>query len=916
MQQLVRAAPTGDVAFLFSDIEGSTARWSMYPDAMPACLHLHDDLLHEAIAANGGTVFKTVGDEFCAAFPSAERAVHAAMDAQLALAERDWSAVGGLRVRMAVHCGPVTRRGGDYFGSTVNRVARLLSAGHGGQILVSADAARTLDEDGEAIRLRDLGRHRLKDFPELESIFQLVAPALPEIFPPLRTVAERPSNLPQHLPPLLGRDAEAAEVVDALQHHRVVSITGAGGVGKTAIALQIGSSMLERCEDGVWLVEFAPVDAGAVASTIAGVFGIAGGGGASSIEAITAQLKNKDLLIVADNCEHVTGAAAAAIDAILKSCAGVRVLATSREPLALHGEMVYRLPVLAVPPQDAAGAQEVAAFGACALFAERARAHVPAFAITDENARTVARICRRLDGIALAIELAAPRLRVLSLTQLDERLAERFRLLTGGQRHALPHHQTLRALLDWSYGLLTENERTLLRRSALFPGGWTIGAAVDVCADETLEEWDLLDHLTSLVDKSLVVADAAEPEPRYRMLESTREYALERLGESGERDAVARKQAEYFYGLALRADEAWPNVSAKEWIAPLCTELDNVRSALTWAVTQQHDELLGLRMFVALEALWWDAEPVEGRRWADALRGFVQTRDPSLEYARYMLAASGIALTLAQETKAVAAARCALESYRALGDEGGAAAAQRCLGSALIRLQKLDEGEAAIAAALQTFRANGNRRLLALALRTIAAAPLLRGETERAGVIYREALALSQSLQDERGVQAIAGNLAEIEALAGRYDEAIAHGREALEMARSRHDWVMACTLLINVTAYLFATDRLGEARSAAREALSVAGEIQSDMHLAVAVQHLGAIAAHCGDPARAAKLLGYADAAYERLENAREPTEANEYERAMVLLGERLPAVELSANLNAGAILSREGALREALLT
>jgi predicted ATPase/class 3 adenylate cyclase len=916
MQQMLRAGPSGDVAFLFSDIEGSTARWSMYPEAMPVCLHRHDELLHASIAANGGSVFKTVGDEFCAAFASAESAAQAAIDAQRALAQEDWSAIGGLRVRMAVHCGPVTERGGDYFGSTVNRVARLLSAGHGGQIIVSAAAARMLPDRDAAVALRDLGRHRLKDFPELESIYQLVAPALPEIFPPLRTVAERPSNLPQHLAPLLGRENEVAHVVDRLRAHRLVSITGAGGVGKTSIAVQIGADLLEQFEDGVWLAELAPVDADAVAPTIAGVFGITGAGGGSTIDAVAAHLKNKQLLLIVDNCEHVTEAAAAAINTILRSCAGVRILATSREPLALGGEAVYKLPVLAVPPEEAVLAEDVAAFGACRLFAERARAHVPAFEITDENARTVARICRRLDGIALAIELAAPRLRVLSLDQLDTRLAERFRLLTGGNRQALPHHQTLRALIDWSYGLLTGNERMLLRRSALFPGGWSIGGAVEVCADETLEEWDLLDHLTSLVDKSLVIVDACEPEPRYRMLESTREYAIERLEESGERDAIARRHAEYFFGLANRADEAWQQVPAKEWIAPLARELDNVRAALSWCVTQQNDTLLGIRIFNALEAFWWDAQPVEGRRWIDELHSYAEANAASPEYARYALAASGIALSLAQEKKAVACARAALEAYRHLGAERGAAAAQRCLGSALIRMQKPDEGEAAIASALEIFRRNGDRRLTALALRSIAAAPLLRGEMEKAGEIYREALALSQALQDERGVQIIAGNLAEIEALAGSYGKAIEHGREALEIARARRDWVMACTLLINVTAYLLACERMGEARSTAREALSIACEIQSEMHLAVAIQHLGAIAAHCGDPARAARLIGFTDAAYQRLENAREPTEAQEYERTMALLGERLSAGEVLSNVSAGALLTNEGAVSEALLT
>ncbi len=903
MQQLGRASRTGDVTFLFSDIEGSTARWKMYPDAMPLHLRRHDDVLRDAITQCGGAVFKTVGDEFCAVFDSPADAIAAAATAQRALSDQDWSAVGGLRVRMAVHCGAVTRRDGDYFGSTVNRVARLLSAGHGGQILISADAAQTLDDIGDTFTLRDLGRHRLKDFPELESIYQLIAPNLPEIFPALRTVAERPSNLPQHLPELVGREDDREQLRKRLLEHRCVSLIGAGGVGKTALALQLGADLLNTFDDGVWLSELAPVDAGAVASSVAAVFGVTSLGSSTILDALLAYLKNKKLLLIIDNCEHVTATAAALIHAIVSECAGVTVLATSRERLAVSGESLYRLPVLEI---DAA----------CELFAERARSHSPGFAITEQNAETVKRICRRLDGIALAIELAAPRLRILSLAQLDERLTERFRLLTGGSRNILPHHQTLRALIEWSYELLSDTEKALLRRSALFPGGWTMGSAVEVCADEWLEEWDILDQVGSLVDKSLVVAETCGPEPRYRMLESTREYALERLEQSGERGIVARKQAEYFLHFAQRADNAWPEVPASSWIAPLIAELDNFRSALSWCISQRNDLQLGIRLFDSLEAFWWDAQPVEGRRWIDELSSLPHVQEVSIDSGRYWLTSASVALTIAQEKRALDAADRALNVYRYLADERGAAAALRCRGTALIRLRQLDEGEASITQALQVFRATGNHRLTALALRNLATAPVLRGDMETAAALYREALTLSQSLQDERGIQIISGNLGEIEAHAGNFEQALVHGREALEIARTRRDWVTACTLLVNVTAYLFALERFDDARSAARDALDLALEIQSEFHFAVAVQHLAAVTAMSGDASRAARLIGFADEAYARLEISREPTELREYERIMVVLGERLAAKDLIENLRIGASLTNDHAKSEALLT
>lgn len=912
LQELLEvASPSTDVAFLFSDIEGSTARWKMYPDAMPICLRKHDDLVRAAIERHRGSVFKTVGDEFCAAFDDARDALAAAVEGQRALAHEDWSVVGGLRVRMAIHQGRAQRRDGDYFGTTVNRVARLLAAGHGGQILVSADAADPLGPIG----LVDLGRHRLKDFPDLESIYQVCAPELPQIFPPLRTIAERPTNLPQDLPELLGRDADLENVRERLAQQRLVSLVGAGGVGKTALALHIGSDLLPSFEDGAWLVELAPVDADAVLPAVAAVFGITVTGSGSLLDAVTEHLKAKHTLVILDNCEHVNAAAMRTADALLKRCAHVRILATSREPLNVRGETVYRLPALAVPPREATSAVQVCGYGACQLFEERARAHVATFHIDDDNARTVAAICRRLDGIALAIELAAPRLRMMSLAQLSERLAERFRLLAGGSRNALPHHQTMRALIDWSYELLHGNERTLLRRSALFPGGWTIGAAVEVCTDELLEEWDILDHLSSLVDKSLIVSDQTGNEQRYRLMESTREYALERLDESGERDVVSMKQAQYFLHLAERADEAWSQVPARAWIAPLNDELDNFRAALAWCAAQQHAPTLGLRLFGALEAFWWDAQPVEGRRWLEHFQSRVDG-DPARETARYWLTAAGIALSVAQEKAALSAAEKALVAYEHIDDQAGIAAAQRCRGAALIRLGKLDDGETCIRSALEVFRANGHRRLTAIALRTLAAARLLHGDMDGAAELYREALPLSQVLEDERGVQIISGNLAELELLSENYEQALTHGREALDIARARQDWVMVCTLLINVTAYLLALDRFAEARLAAREALEIAAELQSGIHLAVAIQHLAGVAAHCGDAQRAARLIGFVDAAYERLENSREPTEAREYERTLTRLRERLTENDLRVQRQTGAVLTTDDAIREAFLT
>ncbi len=910
-----RALPGGNIALLFSDIEGSTSRWERFPQEMHAALARHDALLQETIDANNGVVFKTVGDAFCAAFQTVYDALEAALAAQRAIACADWSAVGGLRVRMAVHTGTPNLRDGDYFGTPVNRVARLLSAAHGGQVLLSEDAAQALNAAlPQGVQLRDLGRHRLRDFPEMQTIHQLVAPGLQDLFPPLRTIAERPSNLPHQLVPLVGREDDCEHVKSLLHEHRIVSILGAGGVGKTSIALQIASGLLSTYEDGAWLIELAPLrDAESVVPAIAGELHVTGNASSGVLDAVVAYLKNKELLLVVDNCEHVIDEAARVLESIARSCPRIRVLATSREPLSITGEMRYRLPSLSVPPEGPLRAADALSYGAPALFCERARAHVPSFEISDENARTVADICRRLDGIALAIELAAPRLRILSLAQLYAKLDERFRILTGGSRTALPRQQTMRALIEWSYELLSEPERSLLRRASVFAGGWTLGAAMDVCADDSLEAFEILDQLTSLVDKSLVVAESECAEPRYRMMESTRQFALERLGDCGERDTFVHRHALYFVQLAQHADSAWSTMNANAWIAPLCADLDNFRAVLSWSIGTHANDALGIALLSALEAFWWDAQPIEGRRWIGEAFPYAQDLAPT-EASRYWLTAANVALTLRQQKAALENAERALECYRVAGDDVGYAAALRCRGAALINLGRIDEGEADVAQALETLRRHGHRRLTALALRSLGLAPRLRGELDRAAPIYREALAFAQGLGDERGVQIISGNLAEVEFDAGNAEHALEHGREALAIARSRRDRITTCGLIINVCAYLIALERYEEARSLAHEALQTAQEIQSELHFGIAIQHLAAIGAVAGDPAIAVRLLGYSDAVYRATESSREPTEQKEYDAAAELLRARCDEATFDANLYAGEHLTQESACAEAL--
>ncbi len=570
---------SGTLTFLFTDIEGSTQRWGTDRDAMADALSRHDALMRAAIAARGGEVFKTVGDAFCAAFSTAPAAVAAAIDAQRALAAEDFSAVAGALVRMALHTGTPQERDGDYFGPAVNRVARLLAIGHGEQVLVSGASAELLAGDmPPQTSLRDLGAHRLKDLTRAERVYQLVAPGLRESFPPLRSPDALPNNLPLQLTSFVGRDDDVREIKTLLHETRLVTLVGSGGAGKTRCAIQSGAEMLDTFADGVWLIELAAIsDPSLVALTIADALSVRESHGQSMLNTLLAHLKERSMLLILDNCEHLIDEVRNIAGAILRACPEVRILATSRESLNTAGERVFRLPSLAVPPANEELTAEAARpYGAVALFADRAAASDARFELTDANAALVTEISRRLDGIPLAIELAAARVKVLSPQQLLEKLDERFRVLTGGDRSGLPRHQTMRALIDWSYDLLSEQERVLFRKLAIFAGGFTLETASVVCGGGTLDELAVLELITSLVDKSLVQTEPSGSVTRNRLLESTRQYAREKLAEHGEDAEVARAHAAAFLALAERLESSYDTTQDNEWFAQVEPEIENL----------------------------------------------------------------------------------------------------------------------------------------------------------------------------------------------------------------------------------------------------------------------------------------------------------------------------------------------------
>lgn len=610
--------PTGTVTFLFTDIEGSTRLWEEHPSGMRTALALHDRLLRDAIAGGGGYVFATGGDGFAAAFQRAGDALVVAVEAQRGLAGQDWGDVP-VRVRMALHTGESEERDGDYFGPTLNKTARLMSAGHGGQVLVSQATVEVVgSEPPDRVTFEDLGEHRLKDLDRSERIFQLQHPVLVAEFAPLLTMEARPSNLPVPLTSFVGRESDVAETVDLLRGARILTLTGVGGSGKTRLALRLAIEVLADYPGGVWMVELAPVtDPELVPQAVQIVLG-ASEPGRSPLETVVSVIGEKRLLLILDNCEHLIGQVAGLAASLLAHCANLKVVATSREILGVPGEVAFAVQSLALPPADA-DPEALVGFDSVRLYTERAATVQPAFEVTDANAEAVAQICRRLDGMPLALELAAARMRVMSPEQIATRLDDRFALLTGGARTVLPRQQTLLATVDWSYQLLDVDEQELFQSLSVFVGGFTLETAEAVCGDG-LAEYAVTDMVHRLVDKSLVVVgeEGSEGGIRYRLLETLRQYAAGKLAESGRGDEIRSRHAGAMADLLAGQYDLMRTGERGAALDLLSVDHDNIRAALRWSIDRgelDHVASIGATMGsywlirgLALEGLGWIRE--------------------------------------------------------------------------------------------------------------------------------------------------------------------------------------------------------------------------------------------------------------------------------------------------------------------
>jgi predicted ATPase/class 3 adenylate cyclase/DNA-binding CsgD family transcriptional regulator len=611
--------PTGIVTLLLADVEGSTRLWETQPDQMTAAMARMNATVSDTIATHGGVrpVEQGEGDSFVAAFARASDAVACALELQRA-------PLAPIRLRIGIHTGEIQLRDeGNYAGPTINRTARLRDLGHGGQTLLSGvTEALVLDRFPDNAWLTDLGSHPLRDLPRPERVIQLCHPDLVNDFAPLRVAkAVTFQHLPVQLTSFVGRDGDIAQVRDLVAENRLVTLTGAGGVGKTRLAIQIAGEIANDFPDGIWYVDLAPItDPDLVPITTARTLGLPDQPGRSTMDTLTRFVADRHMLVVLDNCEHLLDASAELVVALLGAAAGLTLLATSREPIGVAGELSRRVPSLPLADK------------AVELFTDRARRARADFEINDDNLGTVSEICRRLDGVPLAIELAAARVRALSLTEILDSLHDRFRLLTGGARTAVRRQQTLRASVDWSHALLTEPERVLFRRLAAFMGGFDLDGAQSVCGGGDVERYQVLDQLALLVDKSLVVADETASRTRYRLLETVRQYALEKLGESGEADVVRARHRDHYTALAALLD-APAGGDYEQRIEQADTEIDNLRAAFSWS-REGSDVELALALASSLQPLWQARGRLrEGLTWFDTALADLDANQPRVTSA-------------------------------------------------------------------------------------------------------------------------------------------------------------------------------------------------------------------------------------------------------------------------------------------
>lgn len=863
--------PTGTVTFLFTDIEGSTRLIQDLGDTIYAqVLAEHRELLRKAFHAHAGVEVETQGDGFLVAFESARHAVMAAVEAQRAVAARRWPEDHAVRVRMGLHSGEPVRSGNGYAGLDVHRAARICQAGHGGQILLSTTTRDLVADDLPAgVSLRDLGEHRLKDLARPQRLFETAGVGMLADFPPLRTLTHLTNNLPVQLTSFVGREQERGELKRLLATTRLLTLTGSGGAGKTRLALQVAAEELEEFADGVWLVELASLsDPLLVPHAVAFVLGVREQSERPITASLMEHLQFKQLLLVLDNCEHMIQACAELTAVLLRTCPNLRILASSREALGIGGELAYRVPSLGVPDlHHLPSWDRLVEHEAIRLFVERALFALPTFSVTDQNGPAIAQVCSRLDGIPLAIELAAARVKALPVERIAARLDDRFHLLTGGSRAAMPRHQTLRGAMDWSYDLLSEQERMLFSRLSVFAGGFSLEAAEAVCSGNGVDQHEILDLLSHLVDKSLIAAEGQNGDVRYRLLETIRQYARVRLAEANETSHVQRRHRDFFLALASDAEPQLMGAEQAVWLNRLEREHDNLRVALEASADDSPEATFRLT-----GALWWfwfvRGHWNEARRWLDWLEAALLEQIPASLAARAKAAygAGLVAHRLGELERAEALCQVSLAHSREINDKQGVAFSLFVLGTVALARGGDDARVAHLLEESQAlFRELNHSWGLARALNTLGVVAQKQGDHERAERSFRESMMLSRAIHDRWGAAKSLNRLGELARAREDHPQARAFYDEALALCRELGDKAGAGTVLSNLGYVELHEGNLFRAAESFRESLLIFRELGFRRIMGLGLVGLAGLARARGHPEDAAKILAAANAVLEK---------------------------------------------------
>lgn len=908
-------ARSATVTLLFIDMVGSTRLLADLPDAYPAILRDYRRLVSEAAAAQQGTLIDTAGEGLFFRFPAARGALLAAVAAQRSLREHAWPEGAHPEARIGIHTGEPLTSEESLVGMDVHRAARICAAGHGGQILLSLTAHDLLG--GEApgdVVLRDLGEHRLKDLPRPERVFQASAADLPSDFPPLRSLDNWPNNLPRQLSSFVGRTEELAAATARLATTPLLMLTGPGGVGKTRLALEMAAQAIDEFPDGAWLVELASLgDGSLIPETVASTLRVKEQPGVPLLTTLTQQLETRRVLLVFDNCEHVLDAAAEVIDDLLHACGNLRVLATSREALAIAGESLYPVPSMDVP--DVASnptIEQLEASDAVRLFVERARAMHPTFTLNEQNASPVAQICQRLDGIPLAIELAAARVKALPPEQIAARLDDRFRLLTGGSRMALPRHRTLKAALDWSFDLLSAAERAVFMRLSVFAGGFGLEAAESVCAGGVVERAEVLDLLTRLIDRSLVAFDETTAAARYRLLDTLQQYAQERLLEDVEAVAVRARHRDYMVDLVERIGPTlFAGPQAGGAVDALSREHENLRTALQWSDEDQAGAGAQLRLTAGLWRYWEIGGHLEeGRGWL--ARALARTDGEVSELRATALAGLG---SLAAQQGDFAAAEAAhdeaLKTHRQLGNPTSIAYAASNLANVAAERGEFSRARELYEEAAAITRETGDARGMAFALLNLADVAARQGNVDEARNLSDDGIATFRAEGDLMGVALALGRGATFSLQNGDLDNARSRHEEALEIFRQFGDGRGVARTLMFLGDIAAVRGDLAEAEHLYRASLDQRRRLGDRGGLATACDRLARIAA-AAQPERAARLIGFADAQREAIGISLPPADASERDQLLASLEDRLGGGPLQTLRATGRRLSLEAALNE----